>query len=149
MQAVVGVAQLQKLDSFVAGRRRNFAALSKGLRHLEEFFILPEATPGSEPSWFGIPLAVRPGAPFTRNKVKAFLESRNIRTRLLFGGNLTRQPASRGREFRVAGRLVNTDFVMDHVFWIGLYLRISPEILDYMLESLHAAATTLALPAGV
>jgi CDP-6-deoxy-D-xylo-4-hexulose-3-dehydrase len=149
MQAAVGVAQLQKLDGFAAARRRNFAALHKGLRELEEFFILPEATPGSDPSWFGFPIAVRPGAPFTRNEVAAFLETRKIATRLVFAGNLTRQPAYRGREFRIAGSLVNTDFVMNQVFWIGLYPGISPEILDYMLESLHAAATTMALPAGV
>jgi CDP-4-dehydro-6-deoxyglucose reductase, E1 len=149
MQAAVGVAQLQKLDGFVAARRRNFAALREGLRELEEFFILPEATPKSDPSWFGFPIAVRSDAPFTRNEVTAFLESRKIATRLLFGGNLTRQPAYRGREFRVAGSLANTDFVMNQVFWIGLYPGITPEILDYTLESLHAAATTTALLAGV
>jgi CDP-4-dehydro-6-deoxyglucose reductase, E1 len=149
MQAAVGVAQLQKLDGFGATRRRNFGALYKGLRDLEEFFILPEATAASDPSWFGFPIAVRPGAPFTRNEVTVFLETRKIATRLLFGGNLTRQPAYGGREFRVAGSLVNTDFVLNQAFWIGLYPGISPEILDYMLESLHAAATTMALPAGV
>jgi CDP-4-dehydro-6-deoxyglucose reductase, E1 len=149
MQAAVGVAQLQKLDGFVAARRRNFTALREGLAALEEFFILPEATPASDPSWFGFPIAVRPDAPFTRNEVTGFLESRKIATRLLFGGNLTRQPAYLGREFRVAGSLDNTDFVMNQVFWIGLYPGITPEILDYMLASLHAAATSTALLAGV
>ncbi len=149
MQAAVGVAQLQKLDGFIETRKRNFTALREGLRELEEFFILPEATPGSEPSWFGFPIAVRPDAPFTRNEVTRHLESRKIATRLLFGGNLTRQPAYREYEFRVPGSLANTDFVMNQVFWIGLYPGITPEILDYMLESLHAAVTTMALPAGV
>ncbi len=144
MQAAVGVAQLQKLDDFVTARRRNFAALHDGLKPLDEFFILPEATADSDPSWFGFPIAVRAGAPFTRNEVTRFLESRKIATRLLFGGNLTRQPAYRGREFRVAGSLANTDFVMNQVFWIGIYPGISPKILDYMLETFHTVAGQLA-----
>jgi len=148
MQAAVGVAQLQKLDGFIAARRRNFDALHDGLRELEEFFILPEATAGSDPSWFGFPIAVRPGAPFTRNQVTHALEERKVATRLLFGGNLTRQPAYQGSEYRVAGQLKNTDFVMNQVFWIGLYPGITPAILDYMLESLHAVAST-AVQVGV
>jgi len=148
MQAAVGVAQLQKLDGFVATRRRNFNALREGLRGLEEFFILPEATDHSEPSWFGFPIAVRPGAPFTRNEVTAYLEERKIATRLLFGGNLTRQPAYRDCEYRVIGSLPNTDFVMNQVFWIGLYPGIRPEILEYMLDGLHGVAS-MAVRAGV
>jgi CDP-6-deoxy-D-xylo-4-hexulose-3-dehydrase len=140
MQAAVGVAQMEKLDGFIESRRRNFEALRAGLRELEEFFILPEATPGSEPSWFGFPLAVRESAPFTRNQVTQYLEERKIATRLLFGGNLVRQPAYHERAFRVAGSLKNADFVMNQVFWIGLYPGIGPEILDYMLETLHGVA---------
>ena len=93
MQAAVGVAQLEKLAGFIDTRRAQFHRLREGLRDLEEFFILPEATPSSEPSWFGFPIAVRPGAPFTRNHVIHDLEQRKIATRLLFGGNLMRQPA--------------------------------------------------------
>ncbi len=141
MQAAVGVAQLEKLDGFIESRRRNFEALRAGLVELEEFFILPEATAGSEPSWFGFPLAVRETAPFTRNQVTQYLEEHKIATRLLFGGNLVRQPAYRDRAFRVAGSLKNADFVMNQVFWIGLYPGIGPEILDYMLETLHGAAS--------
>jgi CDP-6-deoxy-D-xylo-4-hexulose-3-dehydrase len=148
MQAAVGVAQLQKLDGFIAARRRNFDALHHGLRELEEFFILPEATAGSDPSWFGFPIAVRPGAPFARNQVTQALEERKVATRLLFGGNLTRQPAYQGSEYRVAGQLKNTDFVMNQVFWIGLYPGITPAVLDYMLESLHAVAS-IAVQVGV
>ena len=144
MQAAVGVAQLQKLDGFIAARRRNFDALRDGMRGLEEFFILPESTAGSDPSWFGFPIAVRPGAPFTRNQVTHGLEERKIATRLLFGGNLTRQPAYRESEYRIAGELKNTDFVMNQVFWIGLYPGITPAILDYMLESLHGVASMAA-----
>jgi CDP-6-deoxy-D-xylo-4-hexulose-3-dehydrase len=140
MQAAVGVAQMEKLDGFIESRRRNFEALRAGLGELEEFFILPEATAGSEPSWFGFPLAVRENAPFTRNQVTQYLEERKIATRLLFGGNLVRQPAYHERAFRVAASLKNADFVMNQVFWIGLYPGIGPEILDYMLETLHGAA---------
>src|SRR5215813_1270594 len=148
MQAAVGVAQLRKLDGFVDKRRRNFAALREGLRELEEFFLLPEATVCSEPSWFGFPIAVREGAPFTRNQVTRYLEDRKIATRLLFGGNLTRQPAYQGREYSVVGDLRNADFVMDRVFWIGVYPGIDSAMLDYMLESVKSAAK-MALQAGV
>lgn len=140
MQAAVGVAQLTKLPGFIEARRRNFSVLREGLRELEEFFVLPEATPGSDPSWFGFPLAVRPEAPFTRNQVTRHLEERKIGTRLLFGGNLTRQPAYREATFRVAAPLVNSDFVMDRVFWIGTYPGLTPPMIEYMLESLRCFA---------
>ena len=148
MQAAVGVAQLEKLDGFVEARRRNFRALREGLRGLEEFFLLPEATPHAEPSWFGFPIAVRPEAPFTRNHVTALLEERKIATRLLFAGNLTRQPAYRDCAYRVAGSLANTDFVMNQVFWIGLYPGLGPETIEYMLDGLHRIAA-MAVRAGV
>lgn len=135
MQAAVGVAQLRKLPDFIEARRRNFEALRAGLAGLEEFFILPEATAGSEPSWFGFPIAVRPEAPFTRNQVTRYLEDRKIATRLLFGGNLVRQPAYRDREFRVVGTLTNADFIMNQVFWIGLYPGIGPEMIAYILDA--------------
>jgi CDP-6-deoxy-D-xylo-4-hexulose-3-dehydrase len=137
MQAAVGVAQLKKLPGFIEARRQNFEMLRAGLRELEEFLVLPEATAGAEPSWFGFPIAVRAGAPFSRNQVTRHLEDRKIATRLLFGGNLVRQPAYRERAFRVVGDLTNADFVMNQVFWIGLYPGISPAVVDYMLESLH------------
>ena len=138
MQAAVGVAQLAKLDGFIEQRRRNFEALRKGLRGLEEFFILPEATPGSDPSWFGFPIAVRPNAPFSRNGVTRYLEEDKIATRLLFGGNLVRQPAYKDSPRRVVGDLKNSDFVMDQVFWIGVYPGLDGAMLDYVLESFHA-----------
>ena len=137
MQAAVGVAQLDKLPAFIEARKRNFRRLHEGLRELEEFFILPEATPGSEPSWFGFPLAVRPGAPFSRAQVIRALEGRKIGTRLLFGGNLVRQPAYRDVPHRVVGSLENSDFVMNQVFWIGVYPGITPEMADYMITSLR------------
>jgi CDP-6-deoxy-D-xylo-4-hexulose-3-dehydrase len=140
MQAAVGVTQLQKLDDFVAARRRNFRILRQGLAELEEFFLLPEATDGADPSWFGFPIGVRPGAPFSRNQTIAWLEQRKIATRLLFGGNLIRQPAYRDCQFRVAAPLDNTDFVMENVFWIGLYPGLSRAALEYMVDSLVTLA---------
>ncbi len=137
MQAAVGVSQLKKLPEFIARRRANFQALYAGLKDLDEFFILPEATPDSEPSWFGFPIAVRPGAPFNRNQVIAFLESRKIATRLLFAGNLLRQPAYQDIKHRVVGSLKNTDFIMNQVFWIGVYPGITAPMLDYMLDAFH------------
>jgi CDP-6-deoxy-D-xylo-4-hexulose-3-dehydrase len=140
MQAAVGVAQLPKLPAFIEARRRNFQELYDGLRDLEEFFILPEATPNSEPSWFGFPLAVRPGAPFTRDEVVRQLEAHKIGTRLLFGGNLVRQPAYRDLPYRAIGDLLNSDFVMNQVFWLGLYPGLKSDALQYIIEVLHGAA---------
>jgi CDP-6-deoxy-D-xylo-4-hexulose-3-dehydrase len=146
MQAAVGVAQLQKLPGFIEQRKANFRMLKQGLRELEEFFLLPEATPGSDPSWFGFPIAVRPGAPFTRNQVIQYLEQKKIATRLVFAGNLVRQPAYREVGFRVVGSLENTDFVMNHAFWIGVYPGISGVMMEYMLDAFRSlvAATPLA-----
>ena len=137
MQASVGVAQLQKLPSFIAARRENFAKLHTVLSDFEDIFILPEATPNSKPSWFGFPLAVRANAPLTRSQVVQFLESRKIATRLLFGGNLLRQPAYRDVPHRVVDRLVNTDFVMNNVFWIGLFPGITESMIEYVGETFH------------
>ena len=137
MQAAVGVAQLKKLPDFIAARRANFTKLHAALSDLDDIFALPEATEHSEPSWFGFPLAVRKDAPANRNQIIRFLESRNIATRLLFGGNLLRQPAYRDIPRRVVGDLQNTDFVMNNVFWIGLYPGITQSMTDYMAETFH------------
>jgi CDP-6-deoxy-D-xylo-4-hexulose-3-dehydrase len=137
MQAAVGVAQLKKLPAFIEARRRNFRYLKDGLKNLQEYFILPEATPGSDPSWFGFPLAVRPGMKLTRNAVVQALEKNRIQTRLLFGGNLLRQPAYAGIEHRVIGDLKNTDFIMNNVFWIGVYPGLDTVKLDYVIDVLH------------
>jgi len=138
MQAAVGVAQLRKLPEFIATRKRNWGRLRAGLASLEEFFILPEATPESDPSWFGFLLTVRPEAPFGRPELIRYLEERKIATRLLFGGNLLRQPAYREVEHRVVGELTNTDAAMNGSFWVGVYPRISPAMVDYVLETFHA-----------
>ncbi len=137
MQAAIGVAQLAKLPDFLAARRRNFRFLYEALRGLEEFFLLPQATPSAEPSWFGFPLAVRPTAPFSREEVTHFLEERRIATRLLFAGNLTRQPAYAAVPYRQVGDLAQSDFVMERVFWVGVYPGLTEEMLAYIAESLH------------
>jgi CDP-4-dehydro-6-deoxyglucose reductase, E1 len=134
LQAAIGVAQLGKLGGFIEKRRQNFKLLYSGLRPLEEFFVLPEATPGSDPSWFGFPLAVREGAPFTRNDVIRYLERKKLDTRVLFGGNLVRQPAYNGVPRRIVGDLKKSDFVMNNVFWVGVYPGISGTMLDYMID---------------
>ncbi len=138
LQAAVGVAQFKKLPEFIAARRRNFRQMYEGLRDLEEFIVLPQATRNSEPSWFGFPLAVRPEAPFTCNQVVAHLKRSKIDTRQVFGGNLTRQPAYSGVPFRKVGDLPNADFVMNQAFWVGVYPGLTPAMIEYMLESIHA-----------
>ena len=137
MQAAVGTSQLPKLPSFVAARQRNWQMLYDGLKPLEEFFALPQATPHSEPSWFGFLLTVRPSAPFSRQALIAFLEENKIATRLLFGGNLLRQPAYQGVPHRVVGDLANTDVVMNQSFWIGVYPAVTAEMVAYVVERFH------------
>jgi len=137
MQAAVGVAQLEKLPDFIEARRRNFGLLYDGLKDLDDFFILPQATFGSNPSWFGFPLAVRTEAPLTRNDVIRYLEEHKIATRLMFGGNLVRQSLYLDVKYRTVGDLENSDFVMNRVFWIGVYPGLSSTMLDYMIETFH------------
>jgi CDP-4-dehydro-6-deoxyglucose reductase, E1 len=147
MQAAVGVSQLKKLPHFIQRRQENFTALHSGLQDLQEFFILPEATPNSEPSWFGFPLALREDAPFNRNAVIRFLESKKIATRLLFAGNLLRQPAYQNIQHRVVGSLANTDFIMNQVFWIGVYPGITEQMIAYVLDVFHQLPKALAVKA--
>ena len=136
LQAALGVSQLQKLPGFVAKRKRNFQILHAGLKDLADFFIMPEASAHAEPSWFGFPIAVRPEAPFARPELIRYLDQQKIDTRLLFGGNLTRQPALQGVPYRRIGELPNSDFVMSQVFWVGVYPGLSEEMLHYIIERL-------------
>ncbi|MBN1980133.1 MAG: lipopolysaccharide biosynthesis protein RfbH [Chitinivibrionales bacterium] len=138
MQAAVGVAQLHKLPIFIAARRRNWQILYDGLKSLEEFFILPRPAPESQPSWFGFLLIIRPEAPFTRHAIVQFLEEQKIATRLLFGGNLIRQPAYQDVSYRVVGQLTNTDLVMNQAFWIGVYPGLTDAMLNYMINTIYA-----------
>ena len=133
MQAAVGLAQLDRLPDFIAARRRNFNYLKQRLKPLEEFLILPEPTPQSDPSWFGFVITLRPGPKCDRNKLTRYLDAHNIGTRLLFGGNLTRQPYFKGVKHRIQGELTNTDIIMNNTFWIGVFPGIGVEMLDYMV----------------
>lgn len=135
VQAAIGREQLKKLDDFVAARRANHARLSAALRPYEEHLILPQATPHSEPSWFGLLLTVRDGAPFTRAELVGYLEGRGIQTRQLFGGNLLRQPAFVDVEHRVVGGLENTDKIMRDAFFIGVYPGLTSPMLEYVEQS--------------
>lgn len=137
LQAAVGVAQLRKLPRFIEVRKRNWALLREGLKDLEQFFILPEASLGSDPSWFGFLLTIRDGAPFTRRDLLKHLDEREIGTRLLFGGNLLRQPAYKDIPRRVVGDLSNSDRVMRQSFWLGVYPSITPRMIEYVVSVIH------------
>ena len=138
MQAAVGVAQLDRLEGFVAARRANYSYLRERLAGLEDVLEFATVHPRANPSWFGFPMRVREDAGFDRNDFVRFLEGRKIATRLLFGGNMARQPAYRDRVFRVVGDLARTDQVMRGTLWIGCYPGLTTEMLDYVATSIHA-----------
>tara|TARA_Y100000590_G_scaffold72407_2_gene79502 strand:+ start:2992 stop:4311 length:1320 start_codon:yes stop_codon:yes gene_type:complete len=135
LQAAVGVAQLAKLEGFIEARQKNWSLLRQGLDKYQDVILLPESAANSEPSWFGFLISVRPGAPFTRNELVQFLESRKIATRLLFSGNLTKQPSFESVPYRVVGTLDNTDAVMENTFWVGVYPGITEPMIEYMIDS--------------
>lgn len=137
MQAAVGVAQLEKLPEFVQKRRDNYEFLWQNLADLQDFLTLPQATPNSEPSWFGFPIFVKEDAPFTRNELVQQLETNRIGTRLLFGGNLLRQPLYDGWEYRVIGDLTSADKIMNCVFWIGVFPGLTEEMLTYVVQTIR------------
>ena len=141
MQAAVGVTQLAKLDRFIAARRANFKRLKEGLAGCTDQLLLPQATPGSDPSWFGFPIAVRPESGLTRDGVIKKLHEAKIGTRLLFGGNLVRQPAYQNSTYRIAVELTDTDYVMNNVFWVGVYPGLSGPMIDYVIETLAQSCT--------
>jgi CDP-6-deoxy-D-xylo-4-hexulose-3-dehydrase len=136
MQAALGASQIEKLPQFIERRKANFRYLHAALKPLQDYLLLPEATPGSDPSWFGFPVAVRENAPFTRADLIRALDTKKIGTRLLFAGNLLRQPAYKDCEHRVVGALPNTDFVMNHAFWIGVYPGLTRPMLDFVAETI-------------
>lgn len=141
LQAALGLAQLRRVPSFVARRRENFAGLRHALEPFEDVLILPRSDPRAQPSWFGFPITVRAGAPFTKNDFVAFLEDRRIATRSLFGGNLLRQPAWDDAPHRVAGSLANSDVIATSTFLVGVYPGIDDERLHYMQQTLQAFLT--------
>jgi CDP-6-deoxy-D-xylo-4-hexulose-3-dehydrase len=136
MQAALADSQLDHLDGFIQSRRENFSFLKSELDQLDGHLILPQATEFSEPSWFGFPITLREDSGLERRELIDFLTHRGIGTRLLFGGNLLRQPAYRDIEHRVVGELKNTDLVMRHTFWIGVHPGLTKEMLEYMVTSL-------------
>lgn len=138
MQAACALAQLDRIDDFIAGRRANFAYLKERLAACESFLHLPEATPDSEPSWFGFPLVLKPESGVERVDLLRYLADHKIATRLLFAGNLTRQPYMIGRNYRVSGSLTNTDMVMNQTFWLGVWPGLAREQLEYVVDKLEA-----------
>ncbi len=136
MQAAVGLGQMDRLEDFITARNRNFALLSELLKPMEDIFILPEATPNSVPSWFGYPLTVREGAPFARDDLTQYFDAHKIGTRLLFGGNLIRQPYMKGRNYRISGELTNGDIITERTFWVGLYPGLTPDHIGYTVDTI-------------
>ena len=141
LQAAVGCAQLKKLDRFTDARRKNWEMLRKGLEPLQEFMILPEAEQSSRPSWFGFLLTIRENAGFTRDELAVFLEQSNIQTRNLFAGNIIKHPCfdemrADNAGYRVAGTLENTDCIMGHSLWVGVYPGMEEGQIKYMIDKI-------------
>ncbi len=148
MQAAVGVAQLARLDGFVAARRKNWAFFREALADLADVLVLPEPTEGSEPSWFGFLLTVREGAPFNRDQLVRQLEAKKVQTRMLFAGNLVRQPAmtelaraaveaGRAAPYRVVGELAHTDAIMNRSLWFGVYPGLTDAMKSHVVETVR------------
>jgi len=137
MQAACALAQMDRVEDFIAARKANFAYLKERLQGVADFLHLPEATPNSEPSWFGFPVILKDTAGVKRADLINFLDQSKIATRLLFAGNLTRQPYMIGRNFRVSGELANTDIVMNQTFWLGVWPGLGREQLDYVVDKLE------------
>ena len=137
MQAACALAQMDRLPGFIAARKRNFAYLKERLKSCEEFLILPEATEGGDPSWFGFPITLRKSACIARVELLKYLDQHKIGTRLLFAGNLTRQPYFEGRTYRISGELANTDKVMNDTFWIGVYPGLNEPMLNYVCDRIE------------
>jgi len=137
MQAACGLAQLEQAQSFIDKRKENFNYLHSRLSACEEFLILPKATPNSNPSWFGFPITLKEDAPVARLELLQYLDQKKVGTRLLFAGNLIRQPYMLGRNFRVSGSLENTDRVMNQTFWIGLQPALTQEMLNYSVTQIE------------
>ena len=137
MQAAVGVAQLRKLPDFIESRRKNFQVYLEVFKEYADYFILPKWEKHAEPSWFGFFLTVKPEAPFNKNQIVEFLENNKIATRMLFGGNIIRQPAYKGKKHRIVSDLKNTDFVMNNGFWIGVYPGLDQQRQNYVIEKFN------------
>ena len=134
MQAACGLGQLDRLEGFIKKRKENFSFLYKNLKNLEEFLILPESEKNSDPSWFGFPLSLRKSNKFNRNDLIKYLDNKKIGTRLLFAGNVIKQPYMKNVDYRVHGELKNTNFTMENTFWIGVYPGLTSQHLEYSVN---------------
>ena len=132
MQAACGVSQLKKINKFIEKRKENFIKIKEKLEKFSKYLILPKAQENSDPSWFGFLISVKEKAPFTRNDLVKYLNECKIGTRLLFAGNIIKQPYMKGRNYRIVGDLTNSDFIMNNTFWIGVYPGINNEMIDYI-----------------
>jgi CDP-6-deoxy-D-xylo-4-hexulose-3-dehydrase len=135
MQAALGLTQLSKAEKYIEARKVNFNYIYSQLKDVEGL-ILPQATPNSDPSWFGFPITLDPSHPVNREELLRYLDSKKIGTRLMFAGNILKQPAYRNTEFRVVGDLTNTDIVMTRTFWIGVYPGLTNQMLDYAIDAI-------------
>ena len=136
MQAAVGLAQLDRLENFIAKRKQNFNFLKSKLKPFEEFFILPEPTEASDPAWFGFPITLRENAPFLREDLLRHLNQHQVATRLLFAGNITKQPYFSNQKYRISSSLKNTDLIMKNTFWLGVYPKLTEKMLDYSVSAI-------------
>ena len=137
MQAACGLAQLEKAPAFIQARKSNFTFLKERLKDCEEFMQLPTATEHADPSWFGFPITLKKDCPVTRLDLLTYLDQNKVGTRLLFAGNLVRQPYMKGARYRISGDLVHTDNIMNNTFWIGVQPSLSREMLEYTASKIE------------
>ena len=143
IQAAIGLAQMSRVEGFISSRRVNWEYLYNGLVELSDYFILPEATMNSDPSWFGFALTIKSNAHFNRNQLISHLDTKKIGTRMLFGGNLTLQPAFQNSKFRVHGDLSNSDLITRNTFWIGVWPGLTNEMLDFVINEIKSFVRTV------
>lgn len=143
MQAACGLAQLSRIKNFIKKRKENFKYLNENLKSLEEYFILPQSLPNAEPSWFGFPLTIRNNSKLLRKDLINFLDKKKIGTRLLFSGNITKQPYIKNKKFRIYGDLNNTNKIMNDTFWVGLHPSLTKIHLNHTIDSINAFIKTI------
>ncbi|MBT3777579.1 MAG: lipopolysaccharide biosynthesis protein RfbH [Pelagibacteraceae bacterium] len=136
MQAACGLAQMDRIEGFIDKRKKNFNYLKNGLQPFSDLIILPEATKNSDPSWFGFPITIKPESRINRIDLLRFLDNHKIGTRLLFSGNIIRQPYFKNLNYRIFGELTNTDVIMNHSFWLGVYPGINEKMLDFIIAKI-------------